>query len=92
MSISIEIIKENLKRYEIIKELPVNGICNTWSRDEKFIVYSLIWNQKQLTLNSGGGLKGYFVIWHEGEHVSGMHFEKCVFEEYFALNQIQGMA
>jgi hypothetical protein len=24
------------------------------------------------------------VIWHEGEHESGMQYEKCKFDEYFA--------
>jgi len=84
LNLRIEHIYECIERYEIIKELPINGICNTWSRDEKLIVYSLIWNQKQFTLHSGGGPKGYFVVWHEGEHESGMHYEKCKFDEYFA--------
>jgi len=84
MNISLPFIKENRERYEIIKDLPINGICNTWSNDEKLIVYSLIWHRKDLTINSGGGPKGYFVIWHEGKHIDDMHFEKCKFDEYFA--------
>ena len=84
MSIILPFIKENRERYEIIKVLPVNGICTTQSNDEKLIVYSLIWDQKHLTINSGRGPKGFFVVWHEGEHESGMHYEKCKFDEYFA--------
>lgn len=84
MSIMLPFIEENIKRYEIIKELPMNGICNTWSNDEKLIVYSLIWHRKDLTINSGRGPKGYFVVWQEGEHESGRQYEKCKFDEYFA--------